>query len=60
MTDALRIRHATATDVPAIANIVDQAHRHYIAHIGRPPGPMLDDYAARVPEGSVWVLEEVL
>jgi ribosomal protein S18 acetylase RimI-like enzyme len=58
MIDALRIRAATAADVPAIANIVDQAYRHYIARIGIPPGPMLDDYAARVSEGSVWVLEE--
>jgi ribosomal protein S18 acetylase RimI-like enzyme len=58
MIDALRIRAATAADVPAIANIVDQAYRHYIARIGKPPGPMLDDYAARVSEGAVWVLEE--
>jgi hypothetical protein len=58
MTDALLIRAATAADVPAIANIVDQAYRHYIARIGRPPGPMLDDYPARVSEGAVWVFEE--
>ena len=58
MTDALRIRAATAADVPVIANIVDQAYRHYIARIGRPPGPMLDDYPARVSEGVVWVIEE--
>jgi ribosomal protein S18 acetylase RimI-like enzyme len=53
-----RIRAATAADVPAIADIVEQAYRHYIARIGKPPGPMLDDYAARVLEGVVWVLEE--
>ena len=53
-----RIRPATIADLPAIANIVDQAYRHYIARIGKPPGPMLDDYAARVSEGAVWVLEE--
>ena len=52
------IRAATAADVPAIANIVDHAYRHYIARIGKPPGPMLDDYAARVVEGVVWVIEE--
>jgi len=56
--DELRIRAATAADVSAIANIVDQAYRHYIARIGKPPGPMLDDYAARVSEGTLWVLEE--
>jgi GNAT superfamily N-acetyltransferase len=53
-----RIRAATAADVPAIAKIVDQAYRHYIARMGKPPGPMLDDYAARVSEGAVWVFEE--
>jgi hypothetical protein len=26
--------------------------------MGKPPGPMLDDYAARVLEGAVWVIEE--
>jgi ribosomal protein S18 acetylase RimI-like enzyme len=56
--DEARIRAATAADVPAIAEIVDQAHRRYISSIGKPPGPMLDDYAARVSEGAVWVLEE--
>jgi ribosomal protein S18 acetylase RimI-like enzyme len=56
--DEFRIRAATAADVPVIANIVEQAYRHYIARIGKPPGPMLDDYAARVSEGAVWVLEE--
>jgi ribosomal protein S18 acetylase RimI-like enzyme len=53
-----RIRAATADDVSAITQIVGQAYRHYITRIGKPPGPMLDDYAARVLEGAVWVLEE--
>ena len=53
-----RIRAATAADVPAITEIVDQAYRHYITRMGKLPGPMLDDYAARVLEGAVWVLEE--
>jgi ribosomal protein S18 acetylase RimI-like enzyme len=58
MTEEFRIRAATAADVASVAAIVDEAYRHYIARIGKPPGPMLDDYAARVAEGSVWVLEE--
>jgi ribosomal protein S18 acetylase RimI-like enzyme len=58
MIDALRIRAATATDVPAIEEIVNQAYRHYVARIGKPPGPMLEDYAARVSEGVAWVLED--
>src|ERR1700722_14749932 len=56
--DKPRIRAATAADVPAITEIVDHAYRHYIARMGKPPGPMLEDYAARVSEGVVWVLEE--
>ena len=56
--DEIRIRAATAADVPAIVDIVDRAYRHYIARIGTPPGPMLDDYAARVSEDAVWVLQE--
>jgi hypothetical protein len=50
ITDEDRIRAATAADVPAIAEILDQAYRHYIVRTGKPPGPMLDDYAARVSE----------
>lgn len=52
------IRLATGADAPVIAQIVDQAYRHYIPRIGKPPGPMLDDYAARVSEGVVWVIEK--
>lgn len=52
------IRVATATDVPMIASIVQQAYRHYIPRMGKPPGPMLDDYAVRVREGAVWVIEQ--
>ena len=53
-----RIRRATTLDIPAIVEIVDQAYGHYTSRIGKPPGPMLDDYVARVSEGTVWVLEE--
>jgi len=56
--DEPRIRAATIADVPVIADIVEQAYRPYIARIGKPPGPMLDDYAARVSEGVVCVLEK--
>ena len=56
--DEPRIRAATAADVSAITEIVDQAYRHYVDRMGKPPGPMLDDYAARVSEGVVSVLEE--
>ena len=51
------IRPATAGDVAAITQIVDDAYRHYIPRMGRTPAPMLDDYAARVSEDVVWVIE---
>jgi ribosomal protein S18 acetylase RimI-like enzyme len=56
--EEIRIRAATAADIPAIVDIVDRAYRHYIARIGKPPGPMLDDYLARVSEDAVWVLQD--
>ena len=56
--DELRIRAATAAEVSVIEQIVEQAYRHYIPRIGKPPGPMRDDYASRVAEGVVWVIEE--
>jgi GNAT superfamily N-acetyltransferase len=56
--DEPRIRAATDADVSVIEQIVEQAYRHYIPRIGKPPAPMLDDYAVRVSEGVVWVIEE--
>jgi GNAT superfamily N-acetyltransferase len=56
--DEIRIRSAETADVPAVEQIVHDAYQHYIAQMGRPPGPMLDDYAERVSEGVVWVIEE--
>jgi len=53
-----RIRAAAAADVSVIRQIVEQAYRHYIPRIGKPPGPMSDDYAVRVSEGVVWVIEK--
>jgi GNAT superfamily N-acetyltransferase len=49
------IRRATAADVPAIERIVHDAYAIYIARIGKPPGPMLDNYAARVAAAEVSV-----
>jgi ribosomal protein S18 acetylase RimI-like enzyme len=51
------IRQARAADVPRIEAIVAAAYAKYIPRMGKKPGPMLDDYAARVGEGAVWVLE---
>lgn len=52
------IRTARAEDVPAIEAVVHAAYAVYLPRMDRPPGPMLDDYAARVREGSASVIEE--
>lgn len=52
-----RIRPATPIDLDIVQQIVRQAYTHYIARIGREPGPMLDDYGALIREGRVCVIE---
>ncbi len=52
------LRRATDADLPAIEALVARAYGHYMARLGRAPGPMVDDYAARIAEGVVSVLEE--
>ena len=53
-----RIRLATAGDVQAVEQIVNDAYRFYIPRIGKPPGPMLDDYSERVAACSVSLVED--
>jgi ribosomal protein S18 acetylase RimI-like enzyme len=52
------IRLAAETEAESVQQVVHAAYRHYVARIGKPPGPMLDDYAARIADGQVWVLED--
>lgn len=49
------IRLATGTDLAAVQQVVAAAYGGYVARIGREPGPMRDDYAARIAAGEVWV-----
>src|SRR5580658_7800356 len=51
------IRAALDSDTAAVRDIVEESYRGYIARIGKKPGPMLDDYAARIADGQVWVLD---
>ena len=50
-------RVATAQDRPAVEAIVAAAYSPYVPRIGRKPGPMLDDYAALIREGRVYVMD---
>jgi ribosomal protein S18 acetylase RimI-like enzyme len=52
------IRPALEEDAAIVADVVRAAYTHYIARIGKPPGPMLDDYAQRIADRQTWVLEE--
>jgi ribosomal protein S18 acetylase RimI-like enzyme len=52
------IRTARAGDRAAVEAIVQAAYSLYVERIGKPPGPMLDDYARRIAEGVVTLLEE--
>ena len=54
----LEPRPATATDADGIAECVRAAYSHYIERIGRPPGPMLDDYDQVVRHHRAYVIEE--
>lgn len=53
----IRLRAATGADVPRIEAIVRDAYAHYLPRMDRPPGPMLDDYAAHVAAARVTVAE---
>ena len=52
------IRPARAGEDTIVREIVHTAYRHYIARIGKQPGPMLDDYASRIAAAQTWVLEQ--
>jgi len=51
------LRAATRDDLRAVQEIIRAAYTHYIARIGREPGPMLDDYGALIDAGQVHVAE---
>jgi GNAT superfamily N-acetyltransferase len=51
------IRAAAPQDTATVEAIVHEAYAVYIDRIGKPPGPMLDDYAALIGDGAVNVLE---
>ncbi|WP_375690284.1 GNAT family N-acetyltransferase [Pseudooceanicola sp. LIPI14-2-Ac024] len=52
------LRPARPADADAVTRIVRAAYAPYIPRIGREPGPMGDDYAARIAAGQVQVLDD--
>lgn len=51
----MNIRPANQADLPALTRIIADAYGKYIERIGKPPGPMLDDYAAHIRQHTIWV-----
>ena len=54
-SNSISIRRATAADAEDIASCVKAAYQHYIERMGKPPGPMLDDYEQVVESHHVTV-----
>lgn len=53
------IRPANTGDASAVIECVDLAYRHYADRIGKPPGPMTDDYHDIIREHEVHVVEPI-
>jgi len=52
------IRKARSDDAGPVRDVVLSAYERYVATIGTAPGPMLDDYTARIAADQVWVLDD--
>jgi ribosomal protein S18 acetylase RimI-like enzyme len=52
------IRPAEEADVPAVHDLVQRAYSPYVSRIGRPPGPMTQDYEVKVAAGHVSVVDD--
>jgi ribosomal protein S18 acetylase RimI-like enzyme len=51
----LRLRRATADDLPAIRAVIDAAYARYLTRMDKPPAPMFRDYGPSVEAGTTWV-----
>lgn len=52
------IRPATPADADAVTSVAQAAFERYVPRIGRPPVPMLLDYAEAIGAAKVWVATE--
>lgn len=51
----IEIRAADETEVARAHDVVQAAYRHYIARMGKKPGPMLDDYERRQRDAQLFI-----
>ncbi len=54
---ARSVRPAGPEDTAAVGDLVRAAYSKYVERIGKEPAPMLEDYAALIQAGEVWVLD---
>lgn len=52
------LRPAEPRDTAAVGELVRASYSKYIERIGKEPAPMLEDYAALIGAGEVWVMSE--
>ncbi len=52
------LRPAKPEDAPVVDHLVRASYSKYVERIGKEPAPMLEDYAALIRAGEVWVLAE--
>lgn len=58
MDASIRIRTAEKSDAVGMKTCVEAAYRHYIPRMGKPPGPMLDDYVRVTQQHRAFVAED--
>jgi len=58
VTGPVSTRLAEASDAAAISDLVTEAYSPYVERMGRPPGPMLADYAEVLARQHTWVAED--
>jgi GNAT superfamily N-acetyltransferase len=51
----MKLRPATAADVPVLRSIAAAAYARYLPRMARPPAPVTADYDAAVRRGEVWL-----
>jgi len=52
-----RLRAAAPSDAGAIKRCVDAAYQRYVPRMGKPPGPMLDDFPEVIRRRTVFVAQ---
>jgi len=53
----MQIRRALSGDLSAVTALTEQAYAPYTAMLEAPPIPVTEDYAPRIENGQVWLLE---